>query len=76
MKTLKSVFPNSTVNLHPQSKVNNLVILYENKKVFDRKKGDGYLTSKNIPHFLSKLTNMIMENNVKNERFEIHRTED
>jgi len=66
MKTLKSVFPNSTVNLHPQSKVNNLVILYDNKTVFDRKKGDGYLTSKNIHHFLSKLTKIFMENQVKN----------
>ena len=75
METLKSIFPNSTVNLHPQGKVNNLVILYDNKAVFDRKKGDGHLGPKNLHPFISKLTKLVLETQTRNEVFEIHRTE-
>jgi hypothetical protein len=76
VETLKSIFPNSRVNLHPQTKSNNLVILYDNKPVFDRKKGDGHLNTKTIRPLISKLTKLVLENQTRNELFEIHKTED
>lgn len=66
MEILKRIFPNSTVNLHPQRKNSIFVILYDNKVVFDRKKGDGYLNPNSLKILLARLTKMIINNEVNN----------